>query len=100
MGHSSASNAFSLGPYVDSERLAALEAEVAAAAGGGVRDVSIDLVQLVVLDEPVIKALIRMLRSMREFGGRIHLTVGRKAVRETLRVTGLDNLFLIVERAA
>jgi anti-anti-sigma factor len=100
VGQPSVPNAFSLGPFVDAERLAALEADVAAAAGDGARDVTIDLAQLAVLDPLVIKALIRMLRSVTGFGGRIHLMVGRKAVRETLRVTGLDNLFAIVESAA
>ena len=92
--------AFSLGPVTDSAALALLEADVAAAADEGSREMTIDLGRLVTLEPTVIRALIRMRRSMHELGGHISLAVGRKAVRETLRVTALDRLFAIVESAA
>jgi anti-sigma B factor antagonist len=92
--------AFSLGPAVDAQALAALEADVVAATDDGTRHMTIDLGRLTTLDPVVISALIRMRRGVRELGGHISLAVGRKAVRETLRVTALDKLFVIVESAA
>jgi|GEM_PF-2557149 anti-anti-sigma factor len=96
VGHSELSASFSLGPAVDAERLAALEADVSAAAGDGARDVRIDLAQLGTLDPAVIKALIRVLRSVRELGGSVSLAGGRKTVLQTLRVTGLDKMFALM----
>jgi anti-anti-sigma factor len=99
VNHPAHSASFSLGPAIDADRLAALEAGVAAAAHDGARDVRIDLAQLGTLDPLVIKALIRVLRSVRDLGGSVSLAGGQKTVRQTLRVTGLDKLFLVMESA-
>ena len=91
---------FTLGPAIDAAGLAAFEDGIAAAALDGARSVQIDLAGLGTLEPFVIKALIRVLRSMREVGGSVSLAGGRKAVRQTLSVTGLDKLFVIDSAAA
>jgi hypothetical protein len=49
-----------------------------------------------VLDSPVIGALIATLREVRETGGSIILVASRNRIVETLKITGLDQVFEVV----
>lgn len=62
----------------------------------GIRQVTIELDAVSRLDVPLIKTLIKILRKAREHGIDVKLATTRATIRDTLRVTGLDQLFHIV----
>ena len=68
-------------------------ASITDSVAAGVRDVTINLDGLSRLDSGVISTLIFALRTLREHGGEVSLSVVKKSVLETLHITGLDRVF-------
>ena len=84
---------FALHEPLDGEKLAEFRSTLRDSVEAGVRDVTIDLDGLTRLDNGVIATLLFSLRTLRERGGKVSLSVVRKSVLETLRITGLDRIF-------
>ena len=96
MMDSSDAQLFSLSKPNTPESLLDLRAAVERAIAAGARSFVIDVDDLVVLDAPVISALIGLLRSVRESGASIALRASRTNILDTLRITALDKVFTIV----
>lgn len=94
------SSAFILHDPVDQQMLESLDAAVDDAVAAGLPELSVDLGGLAVLETAAISKLIASLRKMHDAGGNVRLTGAGKGVLETLRVTGLDRIFDVVEAAA
>jgi anti-anti-sigma factor len=88
-GHAS----FDMHEPMDGEKLAEFRSTITDSVAAGVRDVTINLDGLSRLDSGVISTLIFALRTLREHGGEVSLSVVKKSVLETLRITGLDRVF-------
>ncbi len=84
-----------VGP-LNAAELASFRASVVAGAKAGGSPCIIDLDGAGVLDSPVIGALIATLREVRETGGTMILVASRNRIVETLKITGLDQVFEVV----
>jgi anti-anti-sigma factor len=84
-----------VGPQ-SAEALSVFRADVVAKAEAGGPPCVIDLDGAGVLDSPMIAALIATLREVREIGGTIVLVASRNRIVETLKITGLDQVFEVV----
>jgi anti-anti-sigma regulatory factor len=78
------------------ETLRAFRASVVALLKAGVRAMLVDIDGVERLDAPVIAALIVGLRESRDRSAVLSLRVSRRPLIETLRVTGLDQVFTLV----
>jgi anti-sigma B factor antagonist len=78
-------------------KLENLDAAVEAAIADRSPELTVDLGGIAVLDAPLISKLISALRKMHDSGGTVRLAAAGQRVRETLRVTGLDQIFDIVD---
>jgi anti-anti-sigma regulatory factor len=96
MSDSSDALLFNLSNPVSPESLQTLRASLVRSVAAGSRSLLVDLDDLVVLDAPVISALVSMQRAVREFGASIALRAGRTKILDTLRITALDKVFTIV----
>jgi anti-anti-sigma factor len=84
---------FDLQEPLDGEKLAEFRSAIDRTAAAGIHEVTINLDGLSKLDTAVISTLIFVLRKMREEGGGVSLSVVRKSILDTLRITGLDRVF-------
>ena len=91
---------FALLKPVSPESLLALRAGISSAVAIGIREILIDVDDIVVLDSPIIAALILILRHSRERGVSVSLGAKRKSILDTLRVTALNKVFTIVSTDA
>ncbi len=95
MGSSTVS-AFTLTKVPTADVLASLRADVMrAVVDEGASSIAIDIDDIGVLDSPIITALIRLLREVRERGASISLRASRTSLLETLRITALDKVFTV-----
>lgn len=78
------------------EALRAFRAEVVRALDAGTKALLVDIDAIATLDSPAIAALIVALRAARERSAALSLRVSRRHLLDTLRVTGLDQVFTIV----
>ena len=90
------SRTFELVGPLSAEALSAFRADVVAQAKDGGSPCIIELDGAGVLDSPVIATLIATLREVREIGGTIVLVASRNRIVETLKITGLDQVFEVV----
>jgi anti-anti-sigma regulatory factor len=74
----------------------ALTAVVDTAVKTGERELVVGLDMIGVLDDAVIRELIRALRKLREAGGCVHLDTTRASIFASLRDTGLDRVFPVL----
>ncbi len=81
---------------VSPESLRELRAAIKRDIAAGADAVAIDVDDIDVLDSPVIAALISILRDSRERGASVRLRATRQGILDTLRVTGLDQIFSVV----
>ncbi len=80
--------------------LESLDAAVDDTVAAGLTELTVDLGGLAILETAAISKLIASLRKMHEAGGNVRLIGAGKGVLETLRVTGLDRIFDVVESPA
>jgi anti-sigma B factor antagonist len=85
---------------VSPESLRELRAGIKRDIAAGADSIAIDVDDVDVLDSPVIAALISILRDSRERGATVRLRATRAGILDTLRVTGLDQVFTIVSNDA
>jgi ABC-type transporter Mla MlaB component len=90
---------FSLLKPVSPESLGELGANVSRAVADGIREVTIDVDDIGILDSVTIAALITIRRQAREGGASVTLQATRKNL-DTLRVTALSKVFTIVSVVA
>jgi anti-anti-sigma factor len=85
---------------VTPEALTILRSEASRALDDGARALAVDVEDVAILDSQVIAALIAILREVRERGASMHLRAHRQSLLDTLRITGLDQVFTVTEPGA
>jgi len=85
---------------VSPESLRELRATIKRDIAAGADSIAVDVDDIDHLDSPIIAALISILRDSRECGVQVRLRATRQGILDTLRVTGLDQVFTIVSNVA
>jgi anti-anti-sigma regulatory factor len=89
-------SAFTLTKLPTSDVLERLRSDVMhAVIDDGASAIAIDIDDIGVLDSPIISALIRLLREVRERGASVSLRASRTSLLDTLRITALDKVFAV-----
>jgi anti-anti-sigma factor len=90
---------FAMSKAASPEMLQAFRRVVCAAVDAGHSNIEIDVDDVGVLDSSAISALLAILRKARERRTYVALRASRKSILDTLRVTGLDQVFTVVAAA-